>query len=370
MIAAAEGVSVRHALRPGHLPRHRPSVDDGRLRRQDGAQGRQGRDGRRRYHDGAGLLPLRRRGEEAAAAELRPGRGDDAATGVAPTAVVRMPGMQLDFFVVQLLTGLASAASLFLVASGLSMIFGVTRIVNFAHGAFYMLGAYIACHADRSLGSGPLGFWGGMVAAAARGRPRSARCRDDAAAPHLPRAGAVPAARDLRRRPWSSQDLVLLIWGPEDLLGPRAPGLARARSGARPARFRLRSVSDRARPGRARRFFGCSCIAPAGACWSARRRRTATWSAALGVNQKWLFTSVFALGIVACRPRRRAAAAARRRQSRDGSRDHRRSVRRRRDRRARQRRPAHSSPPCSSGVLNAFGILVLPESHRSSSSFS
>ena len=48
------------------------------------------------------------------------------------------------FYIVQFLTGLASAASLFLVASGLSIIFGVTRIVNFAHGAFYMLGAYLA----------------------------------------------------------------------------------------------------------------------------------------------------------------------------------------------------------------------------------
>jgi branched-chain amino acid transport system permease protein len=45
---------------------------------------------------------------------------------------------------VQLLTGLAGASSLFLVASGLSIIFGVTRIVNFAHGSFYMLGAYLA----------------------------------------------------------------------------------------------------------------------------------------------------------------------------------------------------------------------------------
>ena len=41
------------------------------------------------------------------------------------------------FYFVQFLTGLASAASLFLVASGLSIIFGVTRIVNFAHGAFF-----------------------------------------------------------------------------------------------------------------------------------------------------------------------------------------------------------------------------------------
>ncbi|MEN8197330.1 MAG: hypothetical protein ABFS30_12580, partial [Pseudomonadota bacterium] len=39
---------------------------------------------------------------------------------------------------VQFLTGLASAASLFLIAAGLSIIFGVTRIVNFAHGSFYM----------------------------------------------------------------------------------------------------------------------------------------------------------------------------------------------------------------------------------------
>lgn len=46
--------------------------------------------------------------------------------------------------VVQALSGLASAASLFLVSAGLTVIFGVTRIVNFAHGSFYMLGAYLA----------------------------------------------------------------------------------------------------------------------------------------------------------------------------------------------------------------------------------
>ena len=44
----------------------------------------------------------------------------------------------------QFLNGLAAASSLFLVAAGLSLIFGVTRIVNFAHGSLYMLGTYIA----------------------------------------------------------------------------------------------------------------------------------------------------------------------------------------------------------------------------------
>ena len=69
------------------------------------------------------------------------------------------------FYVVQFLTGLASAASLFLVASGLSIIFGVTRIVNFAHGAFYMLGAYVAFTLTEYF-SGAFGFWGGIVVAA------------------------------------------------------------------------------------------------------------------------------------------------------------------------------------------------------------
>jgi len=41
------------------------------------------------------------------------------------------------------MTGLASASSLFLLAAGLSLIFGALGIVNFAHGSFYMLGAYL-----------------------------------------------------------------------------------------------------------------------------------------------------------------------------------------------------------------------------------
>ncbi|TPG44764.1 ABC transporter permease [Roseomonas nepalensis] len=49
----------------------------------------------------------------------------------------------MDSVLPQLLTGLATASSLFLVASGLTIIFGVTRIVNFSHGSLTMLGAYI-----------------------------------------------------------------------------------------------------------------------------------------------------------------------------------------------------------------------------------
>jgi branched-chain amino acid transport system permease protein len=48
------------------------------------------------------------------------------------------------FLFSQFMGGLTAAMFLFLIASGLSLIFGVLRVLNFAHGSFYMLGAYIA----------------------------------------------------------------------------------------------------------------------------------------------------------------------------------------------------------------------------------
>ena len=70
----------------------------------------------------------------------------------------------MGFFIAQILAGLANAAALFMVASGLSLIFGVTRIVNFAHGSFYMLGAYIAYSAMQVF-PGALGFWASILLA-------------------------------------------------------------------------------------------------------------------------------------------------------------------------------------------------------------
>ena len=48
------------------------------------------------------------------------------------------------YLITQTLNGLFSAALLFLIAGGLTLVFGVMRIVNIAHGSFYMLGVYIA----------------------------------------------------------------------------------------------------------------------------------------------------------------------------------------------------------------------------------
>src|ERR1041384_4199210 len=63
----------------------------------------------------------------------------------------------------QSLSGLTAAMFLFIVASGLSLIFGVLRVLNFAHGSFYMLGAYMAWQVTQWLGAGSGNFWLGAV---------------------------------------------------------------------------------------------------------------------------------------------------------------------------------------------------------------
>jgi len=57
-------------------------------------------------------------------------------------------------FFVQVLQGLMEGVFLFLIASGLTLIFGVSRIVNFAHGSFYMLGAYLTYQLQPHIASG------------------------------------------------------------------------------------------------------------------------------------------------------------------------------------------------------------------------
>jgi branched-chain amino acid transport system permease protein len=195
--------------------------------------------------------------------------------------------------VVQLLNGLAGASSLFMVGAGLSLIFGVTRIVNFAHGSFYMLGIYIAYTLAERLGGGGW-FWPSLLIASLA-------------------VGAIGAAVEmlLLRRVYRApelfqllatfalmlviKDAALWLWGPEDLLGPRAPGLAGSVLilGRRFPSYDLFLIA----------------VGPVvlGALWLLLTRtrwgtlvRAATQDremvSALGVNQAWLFTAVFALG--------------------------------------------------------------------------
>ena len=132
----------------------------------------------------------------------------------------------MEFVLVQALAGLAGASALFLVASGLSLIFGVTRIVNFAHGSLYMLGAYVAFTLQGPLTAalGPVGFWLGVVGAAVAvgligGVLEIGLLRRIYRAPEMLQLLATFGVVLVL------QDLVLSIWGPEDLLGARPPGL-------------------------------------------------------------------------------------------------------------------------------------------------
>ena len=67
------------------------------------------------------------------------------------------------FLLVQTLNGLSFGALLFLLASGLSLIYGVMRIVNIAHGSYYMLGAYIGLSVILRTHSFALGAFAGAI---------------------------------------------------------------------------------------------------------------------------------------------------------------------------------------------------------------
>ena len=202
--------------------------------------------------------------------------------------------MSLASFFAQLLNGLAGASALFLVAAGLTLIFGVTRVVNFAHGSLYMLGAYIAYSLVATLPRGPFGFWGAVVLAALvvaliGTLLETLLLKRIYAAPELLQLAATFGVVLIVR------DAALLVWGAEDLLGPRAPGL----SGAMAVFGQVIPTYD----------LFLLAVGPLVllALWALLERtrfgmltRAATenraLASALGVNERMLFTAVFALG--------------------------------------------------------------------------
>jgi branched-subunit amino acid ABC-type transport system permease component len=74
--------------------------------------------------------------------------------------------MDASFLFSQFMGGLTAAMFLFLIASGLSLVFGVMRVLNFAHGSFYMIGAYLAWQVVHWLEPVPERFWPAVLVAA------------------------------------------------------------------------------------------------------------------------------------------------------------------------------------------------------------
>ena len=115
--------------------------------------------------------------------------------------------MTAEFWVTQTFNGLSYGALLFLLASGLSLIFGVMRVVNLAHGSYFMLGGYVGLSVAWRTGSYVLALLAGAVAIAL--------------------VGIVMERVFLRRLPGQTlgqvlmtigfalifQDVALLIWG-------------------------------------------------------------------------------------------------------------------------------------------------------------
>ncbi len=200
----------------------------------------------------------------------------------------------MGFFLAQILGGLGNAAALFLVAAGLSLIFGVTRVVNFAHGSLYMLGAYFAYFLIQAL-DGAVGFWVAIpLAAIGVGIVgliiEMLVLRPVYRAPELFQLVATFGVILV------IQDLALLVFGPEDLLGPRAPGLKgiiRLGDGGIVTEYDVALI-----------VIALVVLVLLGLLMQRTRIgvlvRAATQDremvGALGVNQSWLFTGVFVLG--------------------------------------------------------------------------
>ncbi|WGF88203.1 ABC transporter permease [Marinivivus vitaminiproducens] len=202
----------------------------------------------------------------------------------------------MTFLAIQLLNGLASASSLFLISAGLSLIFGVTRIVNFAHGSLYMLGAFLGWTLiDLSGASGSLplfvlavgltavltGLLGGLI--------EITLLRRVYRAPELFQLlltfGVVLVVGQIAQ----------IVWGPDERLITRPPGL----DGSIPLLGQRFPVYDLV-------LIALGPLVLAGLTLLMRRTRFGiltraatedrTMTGALGVDQAWLFTAVFALG--------------------------------------------------------------------------
>ena len=200
----------------------------------------------------------------------------------------------MDLFLGQFIAGLSYGSTLFLVSAGLTLIFGVTRVVNFAHGSLYMIGAYLAYTITTQLPATPFGFFGGVLLAALGVAIVGAAIeivllRRIYAAPEIFQLVATFGVVLI------VQDLALQIWGPQELFAPRAPGLKGSVEivGALVPQYSLFVL-----------VVGPTVFALL--WWLLKRTRWGVWirassqdremAGALGLNEPWLFTSVFALG--------------------------------------------------------------------------
>jgi branched-chain amino acid transport system permease protein len=128
----------------------------------------------------------------------------------------------VEYWLIQALNGVAFGMLLFLLAAGLSLIFGVMRVLNLAHGSFYLLGSYVALTVSRATGSFILALLAGSLVVAALGvlieRVLLSAVRHDELGQVLLTFGLLLVG----------SDVALLIWGGTPEFVPRPAPLTEA----------------------------------------------------------------------------------------------------------------------------------------------
>lgn len=200
----------------------------------------------------------------------------------------------MDFysFLIQLLNGLQYGLLLFLVASGLTLVFGIMGIINLAHGSFYMVGAYLAFSLAALTGNLLTAVLLGVTLSVLLGMLlewlfyRHLYARD-----HLYQVlmtyGLILVFEELRS----------ILWG-DDVHGVAVPALL---SGSIPLTDNLSYPVYRLA------ISGICLLLAGGLYWLIRKTRLGMMiragaanremAQALGINIEWLYTVVFALGL-------------------------------------------------------------------------
>ena len=200
--------------------------------------------------------------------------------------------MDFYFFLIQVLNGVQYGLLLFLVASGLTLIFGIMGIINLAHGSFYMLGAYLAWSLAQYTGSLTAAIALGVVLTIALGIAlEQVLFRHLYARDHLYQVlltyGLILVFDELRS----------MIWG-DDVHGVAVPALLA---------FSTAPTENLSYPFY-RLAMSAVCLVIAGALWLLIRHTrlgmmiragasNREMVQALGINIRLVYTVVFALGV-------------------------------------------------------------------------
>ncbi len=198
--------------------------------------------------------------------------------------------MAMDFLLVNLIDGLATGLMLFMLSSGLTLIFSMMGVLNFAHASFYMLGAYFGWQIGQALGF----WWGLLLAPPLVGAIGALVQRHGLRRVH--RFGHVPELVFTFGLAMLIEEAVKFVWGQAQL--PHAPPEA--------LQFAVLSIAGNAVPAYRLFMIGVALAIFLGLLWVATRTRTGLiiqaalshprMVEALGHDVPTIFTAVFGVG--------------------------------------------------------------------------